>query len=563
MVRKLASVLTWIAVAVPAFAGNPNIISGHIKNVLGTPQMGAMVELLSYSKAAPDVRVFTDSLGFYSAAGLADGNYDVRVSAASFLPSLRENIAVKSGANLVINMTLNTLTDAIKLLPARNSGQENDDWKWTLRSVANRPILRFQNGSAVVVETASSEKRPLNGRLAFLAGSDADGFGGTEMTTNFGLERSLFGSGTLKFHGNLGHGETGSNATALRASYSHEMPDGSHPELSVTIHRFALSPETTSRNSALEALTASISDSTTVGEILELKAGTEFQAVQYLGRVSALRPFGSADLHLSPNTVLEYQYRTSRPNTRNQKGFDSSPMDLSESGPRLSLVNSSAVLERARHQEVSISRRMGSTNLQAAVYDDRILNAALIGLGNVSSDSGNVLPDTYAGSFSYNGGELNTRGVRFVAQHQVNENLTATVSYSYGGALAPASYNFEAADFNADTYCAQRHSLTTKLDGVIPGSKTQWIASYKWTNGQSLTAVDMFNSSAGQADSYLNVFIRQPLPTAGFMPAKLEALVDLRNLLAQGYIPIIGNDGRTVYLVESARSVRGGVAFVF
>jgi hypothetical protein len=48
-----------------------------------------------------------------------------------------------------------------------------------------------------------------------------------------------------------------------------------------------------------------------------------------------------------------------------------------------------------------------------------------------------------------------------------------------------------------------------------------------------------------------------------FMPGKFQALVDLRNLLAQGYRPVVGADGETVYLVQAARSVRGGVAFVF
>jgi hypothetical protein len=43
----------------------------------------------------------------------------------------------------------------------------------------------------------------------------------------------------------------------------------------------------------------------------------------------------------------------------------------------------------------------------------------------------------------------------------------------------------------------------------------------------------------------------------------MEALIDIRNLLAQGYVPVVGNDGQTVYLVDSARSVRGGIAFTF
>jgi len=47
------------------------------------------------------------------------------------------------------------------------------------------------------------------------------------------------------------------------------------------------------------------------------------------------------------------------------------------------------------------------------------------------------------------------------------------------------------------------------------------------------------------------------------MPLNMEAIIDLRNLLAQGYVPVIGPDGKTVYLMQSARSVRGGLAFSF
>jgi hypothetical protein len=82
-------------------------------------------------------------------------------------------------------------------------------------------------------------------------------------------------------------------------------------------------------------------------------------------------------------------------------------------------------------------------------------------------------------------------------------------------------------------------------------------------NGPGLTPVDMFNASAGQSDPYLNIFIRQPIPTLGFLPSHMEAVIDVRNLLAQGYVPVLGQDGQTVYLVQSARSVRGGVAFTF
>jgi hypothetical protein len=43
----------------------------------------------------------------------------------------------------------------------------------------------------------------------------------------------------------------------------------------------------------------------------------------------------------------------------------------------------------------------------------------------------------------------------------------------------------------------------------------------------------------------------------------MEALIEVRNLLAQGYVPVMGQDGQTVYLVQAARSIRGGLAFSF
>ncbi len=73
----------------------------------------------------------------------------------------------------------------------------------------------------------------------------------------------------------------------------------------------------------------------------------------------------------------------------------------------------------------------------------------------------------------------------------------------------------------------------------------------------------MFNASRGQSDPFMNLFVRQPIPTLGFLPAHMEAVIDLRNLLAQGYVPVMGQDGQTVYLVQAARSIRGGVTITF
>ena len=550
-----------VALALPAVAaGSPGSINGFVKSSSGIPQMGAAVEIFT-SSTSPAKTVFTDARGYYSAGDLIPGTYYVKATLVSFLPSLRENVNLRSGATLVVNLTLSTLFEAIEMLPRRGNSADDDDWKWTLRSAANRPILRVLDNGQMVVVTQGGSMKPLTAQVALIAGSDAEGFGSTsDMNTNFAVDRSLFSSGTLSLNGNLGYGD--SNQGAFRASYTHQMSDGSKPELAVTVRQFA-NPGSMAYNGPLQAISLSASDTFSLAEVVELHVGSEFQAVEFMGRATAARPFGSLDLHLSPTTVLEYQYATSEPNTRRSKGYDSAPADLSETNPRMSMVNDEAVLERARHQEVSLSHRFGQTSFQLAAYQDSISHTALLGAGEVYGSEDILLPDVYSSTFTYNGGQLDTNGLRAVVERKLTPGLSAVLNYSYGGVLDMAGPGLDWSSISSTIHRERRHAVAGKLFGVMPRTNTRWIASYKWINRDSLNPVDLFNSSAGQVDPFLNIFVRQPLPRTPFLPGKVEALMDLRNLLAQGYVPVVSRDGGTLYLVQSARSVRGGLAFVF
>lgn len=559
--RALFPLAVIMALVVPACvwaAGRQATVSGSVRNAAGVPQMGAAVEIMA-SGSLTVVHVFTDDKGAYSAKGLLPGIYHIRVTAPSFLPSVRENVNLRAGADRVVNVTLETLFDALQTLPRKAGVSDDDDWNWTLRSYANRPILRLVNGRPEMVE--GEDNRPLSGRIAFVAGS-SDNFNTSasgDMSTAFSVQSSLFRAGTLSFDGNVANN---SSATGVvRAAYTHKMANGSLPHVAFTMRRFG-TPDSVLHGGALQALSLTSSDDFSLGNFLELKAGSDLQSVQFMGRVTAARPFGSVSLHLSPDTVLQYKYATSEPNNRAEKGFDSAPADLSESGPRMSLVGSNPVLERAQHQEISVSHRMGKTRVQAAVYSDRIANTMLTGVGDASAELGNVLPDIYSESFSYAGRQLKTTGLRLVVQRTLRDGLTGTVDYAYGGVLdvAPGT-SWTALDDS--TRNVRRHALTGKVSGTAPKLKTHWIASYRWISGDAVTPVDMFDASAGQAGAYWNVFIRQPLPGSVFLANHIEALLEVDNLLAQGYVPVMGKDGRTVYLVQTPRTLRGGLGFSF
>ena len=552
--RKLGTWAIVLGIALPVWAAErPGAISGYVRNASGTPQMGAVVQILGTANRT--LTVFTDSAGYYIATDLLPGVYSLKFTAPSFLPALREKIGLRPGASLNVNVTLSTLLGAMQLGPVR-AVTDDDDWKWTLRSVANRPILRIFDDPAARAEKQDHEMR---GAVSFVAGSAAGGYGtGSDMSTAFKLERSIFADGHLAFSGDVGYGY-GLPAAVVRTSYSHKLADGSSPTVGLTVRRFAPS-DPNLHNAALQAIALSAADDFTVGDVLELQFGSELQTIEFLGHLNAFRPFGAADFHLSPNTVIEYSYTTSRPDPRSEKGFDSAPADLSESNPRVSLVGFGPRMEDAQHQEISVSHRAGKNNVQVAWFSDRIANPALTGVGAVSAAGGFLLPDASSGTFNFAGPDLDTRGMRFVLQHKFASDLTATVDYALGGALDLSRPDVPLQQAQQWVSTVRRHALAAKLSGTVPRSHTRWIASYRWTNGSAVTPVDMFNTSAGQSDAFLNIFVRQPIPAFG---GRMEALIDIRNLLAQGYVPVLGQDGQTVYLVDSARSIRGGVSFTF
>lgn len=553
---------TWtilLLLSLPLWAAErPGVISGYVRDAGGQPQMGAAVQILGAANRT--LTVFTDGAGYYVAAGLLPGLYSLQVTAPSFIPAVREKIGVRPGASLNVNVTLSTLFTVMQLGPVRPLPDE-DDWKWTLRSVANRPILRVLDDPATQTGEAS-QSHDLRGTLSFFAGSVAAGYGtGSDMSTAFTLERSVFAEGQLNFSGSVGYGQV-SPAAILHAGFSQRMEDGSLPSLGLTVRRFSPT-DPNLHNAALQALALSASDDMAFGHVFELRFGSELQTIQFLGQVSASRPFASVDLHLSPNTLLEYSYATSRPDPRAELGFDSSPADLSETNPRVSVLGYTTRVESAHHQEVRLSRRIGRTKLQVAMYSDHIENPALTGVGDVTAEGGFLLPDLPSGTFNYAGPNFNSNGLRIVFQRKMSDNFTATLDYAYGGVLDLGRPDVPLQNAQQWITTQRRQAMAVKLSGAIHRTHTRWIASYRYVSGPAISPVDLFNVSPGQAEPFLNVFIRQPLPTLGFLPSHMEAIIDVRNLLAEGYVPVLSQDGEIVYLVQSARSVRGGVAFTF
>lgn len=563
MTRILGWLLTVSALCVSAVAGvDPGSISGSVTDSSGIAQMGAAVEMLAVSTGQRSL-AYTDTVGHYTISGVTPGTYDIRVSAPSFLPTVREDVMLAAGAAKVVNITLNTLFEAAKIMPPRKRINDDDEsWKWTLRSTVNRPILRFDDNGPYVVE-ADQTDRTLKGTLVFMAGGGNEGYGSaSDVGTSFSVEQTAFSVGTLAFDGSIGYGNGTTPDGILRATFLSNREGNAPHELAFTMRRFA-GPDLLIHHGSLQSFALTSANTLAISDFLELQYGGELETIQFMGRANAFRPYANVDWHLGDSTFIEYRYATTEPTRPGARLFYTGPSEMSDGGPRMTLRGGTPLLENAHHHEVSLSQRLGDNNFQIAYYRDRIKDPALLGVGDIDTDTGDFLPDVYSGTFSYNGNALETQGVRFVYQRKITPDVSGTIDYAYGGVLDLEHPGIGWDAIRHDMHQTWRHSAAVKLSGIVPKCNTEWVISYRWTSGSALTPVDMFNASVGQTDPYFNFFLRQPIPRMHFMPGRMEALIDLRNLLAQGYVPVVGPDGNTVYLVQSARSVRGGLAFTF
>jgi hypothetical protein len=99
------------------------------------------------------------------------------------------------------------------------------------------------------------------------------------------------------------------------------------------------------------------------------------------------------------------------------------------------------------------------------------------------------------------------------------------------------------------------------LSGTLEGSGTRWHASYRWQPEETVTQVAPFAANAGEP--FFNIHLRQPVSNRREGARSFDVMLDVHNLLAQGYRPYILSDGSVLMFAQDQRSFSGGLAFTF
>jgi hypothetical protein len=523
--------------------------------------MGAVVQLLR-----PDLSVlatvYTNASGRFTISSVVPGRYSVKAMGTSFLPSLRENVRIRS--NTVVNLTLNTLYEVMQWLPTepRAGDAQKDDWAWTLRSAANRPLLRWlEDGPLVVVSDSAGSRPRLKARI--VATGQEGSFGESGERFSAAVEETPSNSRELLARVDFAPGTDAGMESMLGFRQDLGFAGSVQSVAAVSVH-----PEMAGAGTeGLDEAVVRTWETMNLGDEFEAEAGSEQVLARFArnspNTVAAVLPFASAGWREGDSTV-RYRVTTSVP-----AGRDAEDSEARAWLPQLSVRDGQLALEHGLHQEIGWERRTDVSGMAVTVFADHVDHPVLEAWGDFAggdAEAASALFDRASGLLHAAGASYSSSGVQASMDRRLAGGSHVRLSYANGNALvmsaAPGSSQpASLAQVLAGAHPRRAQMYSLSLSGTLDGSGTRWRASYRWQPEETVTRVAPFAADA--AEPYLNLHVRQPIHLRSAGAGQFEALMDVRNLLAQGYRPYLLNGGSLLVFAQDQRSLSAGVVFSF
>ncbi len=568
---------------------------GAVLDPSGTPQMGATVQLFNKYQR-PIAKTLTALNGRFAFANLPGDLYAIRVSLPSFLPASRDRIAVRAGLDSILQIHLATLVSSIEVSYAVPTAAMMDDWKWVLRSSpATRPITRM-----LPEEVSSSTSQRLHPRvfsgthaMFSVSGGDAaladiDSSGG-DLGTGFALSTNVFGKNQVQVGGTFGPNPAfGSGAMSLAAVYTRDQNGGfgEPPELTFTVSEFGVAtgqspaaPVGPGSAISVRAMSLSIYEVADPTSAVHLEYGVTGESVDYVQHTSRVSPFArsTVDLGNMGQVIAAYSdgarpdeltaHQQTRPVTEDGSGDDLvTAVDALARLPQLSFREGRLELQRTQDYELGYRKNAGSRTYAVSAFYEDASNGWVHVAGDLSAlDPDDLFAEGISKTSAYNIGHYTRHGALASVNQRIGDSLSVDVAYGRMGGFTTGADSAFISTEPQQRFLDQgdQNFATVNLDARAPVAGTRISANYGWVDHNAIIPQHIFTTQDAYARPGLNIFIRQPLPSFFGVPGHVELTADVRNLLAQGYLPIDTVDGHRVLVMQAARAIRGGVNFVF
>jgi hypothetical protein len=330
-----------------------------------------------------------------------------------------------------------------------------------------------------------------------------------------------------------------------------------------TVISYTGHPELTAGNgrTGLQGAVLRSAERMELGDTLRVDAGSVLREVNLGGNAVAMEPFLRVQAQGPGGLVLAYGMTRSR-GTESIEDLDRVQAAL----PVAVLRNGHLRLETGSHHALSVARKLhGESVVEVALYQDSLQNPLISGTGTLAVadiPAEGFIADPTTGTYRVAGKDYSSNGVRVSFRQPVSHSMNVGVEFVTGRALRAALLQSATrSDTLANLSAEHAFAGTAFADGKILRTGTTLRASYRWQPSRTLTTVDAFRVSDDGA--YLSCTVRQSLRRLPGMPQGLEAVVDLQNLLAEGYQPYLSTDGQTLYLAQTPRALQAGLSFTF
>jgi hypothetical protein len=571
---------------------------------VGKPAPGAVVSLFN-QQARLLQRSYTDLSGNFSFGDLLPDLYSVQVSLISFVPAIRDRVQVRPGMRSLLEVNLSKIFSSIQLVSTVPvpGGLMSEDWKWTLRADSSqRPILRLlptasaaatataARGSANPATVAGGTRTAVfhdSSALVRISASDSSltdaSADEADLGTEFAFATSLYTNNQVRVSGDLGYApNTGQPAAAIRTTYSREIAGGT-PSVSVTMRQVNAATRVgqgltgTAGESALptlRTLSISLHDKAQLTEALSLEYGSELDTITFLDRLQYFSPWARLSYALPRGRFdMVFTSGNAHPGLDGRDvppGVDDSELrdELAAVAmlPRLSESGGHLKVQRGDDYEIGYSEVSGAMEYRIFGYHQYVSNATLT-IANPGADmfSGDLLPSLFASSALFDAGNMSSSGYTLSATRRLTPNHALTLAYGTVGVMLPVSdapIQPDAQSLRAAIGTANRQAVTIRSVGTVKHMGTRYVVSYQYANLNSAMPMASLSTQPDRVEPGFNIAFRQPIPFP-IAFGHVEATAEVRNILAQGYLPLSLADGRQLLVVNAPRVVRGGLAFVF
>jgi hypothetical protein len=558
-------------------------ITGNITNIAGNPLCNAIVKIFREAWQGEIVSfAHSDDKGFFKSMNLKPGTYYLQVSRQGYRSFTTSRFVIDPGRTISLDIALQKFIDYV----SKEEDPRNWDMDTVMRSTSDRRLV-FRNLPAVAAAAEEEGKSPFyrSGAMNIASRTSLgdEGYRTRPKTSQNGVTSTFAYTEPISRHSRMvlsGQLDFGYGSFwRIRDTFNYR-PNSDHDyRISVGYGRMnarylgsgSISSEFIAEKSGLpesgiRTLAFGIECSTRFLDLLSVKYGFDYSRLHYGSAKNFFYPSVQVLLTPSDNWAVQTTFTSRRISDENTVVLpDGEVLDLAE--PTLiTMVGDKVSMSQVRHSEMAVRRTIASdTAVEVAVFQDHTKGPGLPVMITT------ITPlESKSRLIEMNRDHSRQRGVRITVGRKIWNRLSGSVDYVYGKAFdlstvnQPISIECPDADFINYIQKHPQHSITGRLDAIMPFTKTNVLATVRWNSGNPLAPVDWFSDRIEIGTRSTNLEIRQIVPVSEFLGTmgRWEVLVDLRNLWNQGMESFPTPDGEIV-LNRNPRSLRFGLNLSF